>query len=62
MKITGKDFGEYVLYGANVSVCEIHSVDQVMEEHIRLTYDSKEQKGKKRKTFCNKEVIKHYRI
>jgi hypothetical protein len=42
LKPSGVEFDEYVSFDASVSVCEIQSVDQVMQDHFTCEDEEEE--------------------
>ena len=45
LKPSGVEFDEYVSYDAGVSVCDIQSVNRVMQDHLTCVEEEEEEEG-----------------
>ena len=56
LKPSSKEFDEYVSYDASVSVCEIQSVDQVMQDHLTCVDEEKQDEEEVEKEHFENKV------
>jgi len=58
LKTSGVEFDEYVSCDASISVCEIQSVDQVIQDHLTCEEEEKKKKRRRKKKKKKEEEEK----
>jgi len=59
LKPSGMEFDEYVSYDASESVCEIQSVDQVIQDHRTCVFEGKQEEGEEKEEEVEAECIEN---